>query len=153
MQTFVPYDDHMRSAEVLDLARLGKQVIEAGQIIRALSDPDYGWQSHPATAMWRGHRGALFIYTACMHAEWFARRGKVHGAWTNLCKWLTDPDRNLLPFPTDEHEEPGWLGRDDVHGSHRANLLRKDPIHYGAYGWTEDPALPYVWPATEELSA
>jgi hypothetical protein len=40
---------------------------------------------------------------------------------------------------------PFWFGDDDFHKSHRANLLRKDAIYYGAHGWNDDPELPYRW--------
>ncbi|WP_308219790.1 MSMEG_6728 family protein [Gordonia sp. McavH-238-E] len=91
MQTFLPYPDFRRSAEVLDPARLGKQRVETLQILRALELFDYGWSSHPAVTMWRGHTPALVAYglafvdvwtgegradsTAPMIAEFRARRG------------------------------------------------------------------------------
>ena len=40
---------------------------------------------------------------------------------------------------------PHWLGREEFHASHRANLLRKDYKFYSQYGWTEDSSNPYVW--------
>lgn len=45
MQTFVPYSDHAETARFLDNRRLFKQLIEGKQILLALSDPEYGWQS------------------------------------------------------------------------------------------------------------
>lgn len=44
MQTFLPYPDYAESAAVLDLKRLGKQIIEACQIAR-VEPPDlpYVW--------------------------------------------------------------------------------------------------------------
>jgi hypothetical protein len=41
---------------------------------------------------------------------------------------------------------PLWLGDPAVHAGYRSNLLRKDPEHYGRFGWSEPPDLPYVWP-------
>jgi hypothetical protein len=41
---------------------------------------------------------------------------------------------------------PSWLGDERVHSSHRSNLLRKRPEHYGLLGWTEGPDMPYHWP-------
>jgi hypothetical protein len=41
---------------------------------------------------------------------------------------------------------PPWLGDERLHASHRSNLLRKDPEHYGQFEWTEPDDLPYWWP-------
>lgn len=56
MQTFLPYPDFDDSARVLDYRRLGKQRVEARQILRAISGSTYGWQSHLAVRMWRGYQ-------------------------------------------------------------------------------------------------
>ena len=48
VQTFLPYADFARSAAVLDRTRLGKQRVEAIQVVRALTIPTYGWRHHPA---------------------------------------------------------------------------------------------------------
>ena len=67
MQTFLPYDDFRRTAEVLDQKRLGKQRVECIQVLRGLTRPGYGWRHHPAVKMWRGHEEALgrYAYTCC----------------------------------------------------------------------------------------
>lgn len=145
MQTFVPYDRYDKSAEVLDLQRLGKQIIEGGQIMRALYDPTYGWQSHPATLMWHGHAASLHAYLQAMHSEWWSRRHKPHAAYTNLLTWLDDGGH----MPHEPTGRPAWLGCADVHESHRANLYRKDPIVYARFS-KYDPSTPYVWPVTKE---
>lgn len=142
MQTFLPYEDFDRSAQVLDLRRLGKQIIEARQIGKALTLRDYGWQNHPAVRMWRGHLSWLLDYADAMNVEWRRRRGKNHGAWENM--WIDHADRALI---TDAR--PLWLGRPDLHRSHRSNLLRKDPDHYGPLFEAELPNdLAYVWPVS-----
>ena len=64
MQTFLPYPDYAASAKVLDRQRLGKQRVENLQIIKALLDPTYGWQNHPAVKMWRGHIISCLLYTS-----------------------------------------------------------------------------------------
>jgi hypothetical protein len=48
VQTFLPYADFRRSAEVLDPKRLGKQRVECLQVLRGLTVPTYGWRHHPA---------------------------------------------------------------------------------------------------------
>jgi len=59
MQTFLAYPDYKLSASVLDMKRLGKQRVEAWQIVQALTVPEYGWKNHPAVKMWRGHVPSL----------------------------------------------------------------------------------------------
>ena len=55
MQTFMPYEDFRKTFECLDYRRLGKQRIEAFQILRCLEGLTSGWKNHPAVKMWRGH--------------------------------------------------------------------------------------------------
>jgi hypothetical protein len=74
VQTFLPYADFARTAEVLDRTRLGKQRVECIQIVRALTIPTYGWRHHPAALMWRGHLEALGAYSFAIVDEW-TRRG------------------------------------------------------------------------------
>lgn len=131
MQTFLPYPDFKESARVLDRQRLGKQRVECYQIYRALQGLTKGWVNHPATRMWRGYEDALLCYCAHVCQEWESR------GYTN----------NMLIYHYEVFRaDPPWLGDPNFHASHRSNLLRKDPAHYGQFGWTEPPTLPYVWP-------
>jgi hypothetical protein len=61
MQTFLPYKDFKKSAKVLDNKRLGKQRVEAFQILNILlgRTKTKGWRNHPAVLMWKGHSNAL----------------------------------------------------------------------------------------------
>ena len=61
MQTFLPYPSFARSAAALDPSRLGKQRVEAFQLLRANTIADYGWRHHPAAKMWSGHLPALVV--------------------------------------------------------------------------------------------
>lgn len=128
MQTFLPYPDFKASARVLDYRRLGKQRVEAKQILTALNDSDYGWQNHPAVNMWRGYAEALKVYFNAISQEWI-RRGYQH---------------NLGFFVVDEYEFPSWLGNEDFHYSHRSKLYQKNPAYY--FGWTGIAIVDYVWP-------
>lgn len=134
MQTFLPYPDFQRSAAALDYRRLGKQRLEARQLLRLLRDPGNhsGWRNHPAARMWRGYEDALAVYLNAIISEWI-RRG-YHNSME------LEPVSNAPRLPW-------WLGDPAFHAAHRANLLRKDPAFYGQYGWWEPPDLPYVWPA------
>ena len=62
VQTFLPYPDFAASAMALDRRRLGKQRVEALQILRALTRERYGWKHHPAVRMWAGYEEALACY-------------------------------------------------------------------------------------------
>ena len=136
MQTFLPYPDFAQSAACLDDRRLGKQRVECLQILRALRDPAYGWQNHPAVKMWRGHYIALASYGMTICDEWL-RRG-----FNDTCKAKIE----AFLWVDGNGNDPSFIGNPDFHASHRSNLLRKDPVFYGPYGWTEPHNLPYVWP-------
>ena len=73
MQTFLPYPDFKKSLQTLDYRRLGKQRVEAYQILRAIKYGG-GWQHHPVTKMWRNHINALKLYHNLCIDEW-VRRG------------------------------------------------------------------------------
>jgi hypothetical protein len=72
VQTFLPYPDFALSAGVLDPRRLGKQRVEAIQVLRGLTVPGYGWRHHPAVKMWAGYEEALVRYGLETCAAWSA---------------------------------------------------------------------------------
>ncbi len=136
MQTFLPYADFDACARCLDSRRLGNQRLEALIILRTLRRQSrQGWRHHPAVKMWRGYENALAQYLNAVCAEW-ARRG-----------YRNNIRRRRVRLPL---EPPPWLGDERLHASHRSNLLRKDPAHYGRFGWREPPDLPYYWPPPDE---
>jgi len=73
MQTFLPYPDFAASLRVLDYRRLGKQRVEAFQLLRAISGKGSGWSNHPAAIMWRGYDNALKEYHNLAIDEWVQR--------------------------------------------------------------------------------
>lgn len=129
MQTFLPYSDFQRSAAALDYRRLGKQRVEAKQILTAGG----GWRNHPATKMWRGYEDALALYHNVMIEEWVLRGY-----------------RNTMPLIPHElwPTFPPWLGDGDFHRAHQSNLIRKDPAHYAPLFPGVPSNLPYIWPTT-----
>ncbi|SDD76116.1 MSMEG_6728 family protein [Actinokineospora iranica] len=146
MQTFLPYPDFVASAAALDRGRLGKQRVEAVQILRALVWPVYGWKHHPAVAMWRGFVPALVLYTAAVCRRW-TDLGHADSVLAQALAFtggrLPEPDRLA-----DEGMLPPWLGEPAVHLSHQASLLRKDPEHYRPlFGDDVPDDLPYAWPS------
>jgi hypothetical protein len=127
----------------LDDKRLGKQRVETIQILNALIKPGInGWRNHPAVKMWRGHELALCNYGIWVCFAW-VQRGFKDSCYGKIQQIAYD---YIKEHPNVYAHEPPWLGNEELHASHRANLLRKDPDWYGQFGWTEDPTLPYVWP-------
>jgi hypothetical protein len=140
MQTFLPYDDFVKSAIVLDSSRLQKQRIEVFQILQALTNPEkYGWQNHPAKCMWRGHTNALTEYGLQIHIEC-----NVRGIADN-----ENIGERIAAFKTPRPSHtPYWFGIKEFHWSHKRNLLFKNPEHYRMLFRANAPKNkpPYVWP-------
>lgn len=149
MQTFLPYPDFAQSAACLDNKRLGKQRVECLQILKALSDPTYGWQNHPAVKMWRGRDCALWSYAMAVCREWLQRgyRDNTQAKISELHFACCADQRHHRTYNR-VTTPPPWLGNACFHASHRSNLLRKDPVWYGQFDWTEPNDLPYVWPVS-----
>lgn len=137
MQTFLPYDDFKKSVSVLDNKRLGKQRVEAMQILNTFNKISGGWVNHPAVNMWRGYEQALIYYMNVCIEEWISR------GFNNSMSILYIDDINTIEYPW-------WFGDERLHSSHRSNLLRKDPIWYSKFGWVEPNNLPYFWPTKEK---
>jgi len=136
MQTFLPLADFTEVAESLDRQRLGKQRVEAFQILRALNGETKGWTTHPAVLMWRGWQPALVQYAVAMCIEWHDVRGYIDNMRPRIEAYAT----------CNTAEMPDWLGDERLHSSHRAALLYKQFSHYGALGWSEAPSINYYWP-------
>lgn len=145
MQTFMPFANLAESARVLDRQRLGKQRVETLQIVKALVDPSYGWQNHPAVRMWRGHVDALVRYQRAICFEWTNNRGYRDTCLDKTIDFAGTIGGDGCLFPGDPWA-PEWFGNEALHASHRSNLLRKDEEFYRQFGWTEPTDLEYVWP-------
>ena len=132
MQTFLPYTDFYQTAKVLDNKRLGKQRLEASQILDLVEGRvDNNWKHHPAVRMWSGYGDALRLYYNTMVKEWLRRGYKNNMPLLHVFNFVTPP----------------WLSDSRLPLSHRGNLLRKDPEYYSKFGWTDaDPTCPYFWP-------
>ena len=158
MQTFLPYADFKRSAEVLDKRRCWKQVIEAGQILDCLEGKKVGWKNHPAVKMWVGYEGLLAHY----HNVFLEHCLAVHKINTVLryryCPYsygvesktgnrLVDGERASW-----EQDKPFWLGQEPFHRAMRSRLVEKDPGFYGPK-FLEDKGYnggKYWWPVMED---
>lgn len=150
MQTFLPYPDFYQSLQCLDNQRLGKQRVEAVQILSTLLNGG-GWQHHPAAKMWKGYESALALYYTLSVRVWLERGFKntmVPPYDVNTYEINETWIGKILPV--DQIVYPGWLGNEEFHASHRSNLLRKDPFYYGENDWEESADLPYYWPTRNE---
>jgi hypothetical protein len=136
MQTFLPYPNFVKSAACLDRQRLGKQRVEAWQILNTLLGNSKGWINHPAIKMWDGHQKQLCKYGIAICRAWRKRGYKD----TLLEKF------RIFFLLYEDFGTPNWLGNSDFHASHRSNLLRKNPEYYSQFGWKEPDNLPYIWP-------
>jgi hypothetical protein len=152
MQTFLPYPDFAATAGVLDPRRLGKQRVEALQVLRAMSVPGYGWRHHPVVKMWTGYAEALVRYGLEICRAWSAggRADTVAGTLVTEYGGTVREQRELA----DARELPPWLGWERLHRSHRSALLRKDPDWYAPRFDDEvPPDLPYEWPVSDRWPA
>ncbi len=158
VQTFLPYPDFDRSAAVLDDRRLGKQRVEALQILHVLlglrwnlatgTIEDFtprAWRSHPAVLMWVDHEQVLLRYQRSVCVTWMAR------GFNDTCY---EKSVGLVSLWTatggDGAAEPPWLGGEALHRSHQSNLIRKDPETYQPLFPGVPGDLPYVWPVTKD---
>jgi hypothetical protein len=148
VQTFLPYADFERSARALDQKRLGKQRVEAIQVVRALTVPGYGWANHPVALMWKGFEEALGRYGFVCCDVW------TELGFGDTCAATIATDLRAAGVVQVRPQEelaaagvlPPWLGDEGLHVSHRSALVRKDPDHYRSRFPDVRDDLPYVWP-------
>jgi hypothetical protein len=158
MQTFVMYHSIPKTMRDLDQQRLGKQRVEAKQILSALEaqgDEDAAWGNHPAVQMWLGYEPALILYGLfCCH-EWRIVRKFNDSLWGHFADKAkeygmleVDETCRAANMPGDV-EMPPWLANRWVLRSHRSKLMAKNPALYGKkyLGTPED--MPYLWPVND----
>lgn len=141
VNTFVIDSDHENTAKILDYRRLGKQRVEARQMITAIEEfekngvKSKGWFNHPGTQMWIGYVENLKLYFNVMCKEWVNR-----GYKQNMDFYELDPIKSQI--------KPYWVEWKPLHYSHMASLLRKDTKYY--YTKLTYPYLynifGYIWP-------
>jgi hypothetical protein len=147
----LPVPDFKECARILDKKRVWKQVIEAKTILRVLEEErirrlensnaltflpskPLPWQNHPVTRMWRGYEGLLTIYYNTFLRECINERQIRVKAYSEII------------LPSTVHQLPSWMSDERLYSSHRSNLLRKDSVYYGKFGWLEDDKQSYFWP-------
>ena len=140
MQTFLPYPEFKKSFQCLEYKRLGKQRLEARQILDVLAGKTKAWQHHPAILMWKSYEKVLSLYYNLCLEEWIGR------GYKNIMKPI------FIRGTVKSKDFPWWLGEERLHRSHRSNLLRKDIVYYGQFNWKEPNCLPYWWPVRYKKS-
>lgn len=138
MQTFMAYKTYEESLRCLDYRRLGKQRVEAMQILNTLhgKNKTNAWTNHPCVKMWKDYILELELYHDMAIALWIER------GYNNTMKRYWD---GASIKELDSIEKPQWLTKGFC-DSHRSNLLRKDKVYYSQFGWNIEDNLPYIWP-------
>ena len=136
MQTFLPYPNYIRSVQCLDYRRLGKQRLEAKQIISILEGNPSKWKNHPAVKMWEGYTNSLKYYCNCCINEWVKRGYK----------------NTMVLYDVDhQNEDPWWVGDENFHRATRARLIVKKRDFY-LPKFPNDEGFnngKYFWPVNE----
>jgi len=159
MQTFLPEATLQASAQALDRQRLGKQRLEAKQILSANlwpTGPNGRWRNHPAVLQWRGAELALAHYGLAVCSEWKLRgyQDQMFPQFDQAIELLSPPQWVLSTVPS-------WyfsVLRGRLSDSHRAMLCYKDPVTYHRYmpDWqrlAKPPCKPeYFWPTQHGYS-
>ncbi|MGW1560473.1 MSMEG_6728 family protein [Streptomyces sp. NPDC002144] len=156
MQTFLPDPDFRTTAQLLDRRRLGKQRVEALQVLRGLTVPGYGWRRHPAVRMWAGYEEALVRYGLEICRVWRELGHQDSCAASLVAGFAAHRPGHAVREQgrlAAERELPPWLGDERFHRSHRSALVRKDPAVYGELFPGVPDDLPYVWPASDRRDA
>ncbi len=128
MQIFRPYIDHRKSAQFLDDKRLGKQRVEAKQVLMAilrrrgiLRDGRKGWLNHPIVLMYDAgpYIDDLVNYFHAVVEEW-VRRGYRNNISLN----------DIEPLLKKVEGVPGTPVTEEIAREYRRLLLIKDPYYY-----------------------
>jgi hypothetical protein len=124
------------TAQYLDSRRLGKQRVEAKQIITVLEAGELGkgWKNHPATQAWKDYIPALKDYYNAMIDEWITR------GYNNTMEKF--PHQKDVIYPE-------WCSNTRIHYSHMARLIQKDPDFYNPRfnPPKEYHNFGYIWPS------
>lgn len=144
MQTFLPYADYKKCAEVLDYRRLGKQRVEAWMILQILAGerPESRWRFHPVVKMWRGFENSLVIYAVAMCNEWVMRDYEDNCRKKILDLYRKNTGKAHLSYSL----APPWITDKALFESHQSNLIRKKPEFYGPKFPGVPNNLSYIWP-------
>jgi hypothetical protein len=138
VNTFIPLPTFDECAKVLDNRRLGKQRVEAKQILNLLTNETKtnAWRNHPVTRMWENYVPALKLYYNTIVKEWI-RRGFVNNMPLYELK-----GKIVIPW---------FATNTSINYSYQANLIRKDADYYKPKFHPGPPKkwilYTYIWPS------
>jgi hypothetical protein len=132
MMTFVVESNFMKNFKILDDRRLGKQRVEAMQILNILKGKQKAFANHPIVKGWKGYEHGLKYYINCCIYEW------IHRGHKNKMEIYELPKEIIVPW---------WVFWEPVLMSHRVMLMRKDPFFYkGKFDIIDEYYLyGYIW--------
>jgi len=148
--------------EDLDYQRLGKQRVEAYQIINILEYydehgemPKQGWTDHKVTRMWKGHTKALKCYFNHAVKYWIKlgyenNMNLYENVDCEIIQCTFDGRRAIFEKQANKDTFPIWFSFPPFHFSHRAALYMKNPQEYSYL--VDDNVKPYIgrgylWPS------
>lgn len=161
---FIIKPNLLETAKLLDNKRLGKQRVEAKQIIDILEELDLtgnitkkGWSNHPALKSWIGYTNHLKVYFNIMVREWISRGFKntmimynIDETQYHIIDCIFDGKTSYYDNSQfNEFSFPFWISFPPFYMSHQASLCRKNPKHYKSLLCEElYPFLNhgYIWP-------
>jgi hypothetical protein len=151
MQTFITFRTFAKTAASLDMMRLGKQRVEALQILKALRSEGPTVGNPHAYEMWRGYEECLVYYGLIVTHEWRIVRGFKDDTWGQFAEYAADYGMLRTPDMVKEQSPvevvyPPWMGEDWILRSHRSRLIEKMAHHYGEQFGATPENMQYLWP-------
>lgn len=135
VNTFILTNSPKKCVVLLDYRRLGKQRIEAKQIIDVIEKGNGGWSNHPVTKMWKDNIIGLKYYFNCCVDEWISRGYK------------NTMEKYEIEFTEESDILPWFYYNKQTQESFKASLLRKDTKYYTDKISCEEEYLKhgYIW--------
>ena len=141
--------------ENLDYRRLGKQRIEAKQIIESLENNSLGWSKHPATLSFSKNIDSLKAYYNICIQEWINRGYKCNMKIydeideSKYSPLICEFDGKKAIFHEDnEKSYPKFVSFPPYFYAHRASLYRKNNNFYSSKNFPEEYLEKgYFWPS------
>jgi len=174
MQTFLPYSDFYKSISILDNKRLGKQRVEAKQILNIIKNKKnrYEYKCNKCGAIYREKKS--YCISVKLNDIINVELSKICGGkikklgyinhpivkmWYNyenalklyynicLSVWMSRGFKNNMEYENiNGHVDfPLWIHSLVFTDSHKSNLVRKDPKYYRQFFPDIRDDLPYVW--------
>lgn len=141
----------VEAMQLINLIKLRKQLNVHGRLSREDKEKHFTskgvrmptWINHVATLMWEDHLETLCLYMNVTIDTWCSRKNK-NGQPTKNTMVKNNINVQLLSLPP-------FIGNNEFHATHRANLIRKDINFYGTK-WHDIPCTGYLWIIKKEFN-